>query len=211
MTATAIVPDVAGTVFEQGAQELAGTYAEALLGAAEAEAQVEPVLGELEELVDDIWRVQPGFAALLASPSVPLHEKDRMIVQTFEGRALPTIVRFLRVLNRHGRLGLTPLVAAEARSAWDRRQNRRQVLVRSAVPLDEAQQASLRERLGRMLGATPIMNLGVDPSLIGGLIVQVGDDVYDASVRSQLEQMRRRLVEEKSHELQVRREAFQVF
>jgi F-type H+-transporting ATPase subunit delta len=54
------------------------------------------------------------------------------------------------------------------------------------------------------------VSISVDPSLIGGLIVQVGDDVYDASVRNQLEQLRRRLIEEKSHELQTRRDAFQV-
>ncbi len=61
-----------------------------------------------------------------------------------------------------------------------------------------------------MLGATPVISLTVDPSLIGGLVVQVGDDVYDASVRNRLEQVRRRLVEEKLSEIRGRSGQFTV-
>jgi F-type H+-transporting ATPase subunit delta len=59
-----------------------------------------------------------------------------------------------------------------------------------------------------MLGATAILKLEVDPSLIGGLIVQVGDDVFDASIRNRLEQLRQRLIEGKTHEIQSRRDHF---
>ena len=59
-----------------------------------------------------------------------------------------------------------------------------------------------------MIDATPVITLEVDPSLIGGLVVQVGDDVYDASVRTRLEQLRDRLIEGKTHEIQSRRDHF---
>src|SRR2546430_2054695 len=59
-----------------------------------------------------------------------------------------------------------------------------------------------------VLGATPVVRLVVDPSLIGGLVVQVGDHVYDASVRNRLEQLRQRLIEGKTHEIQSRRDHF---
>jgi F-type H+-transporting ATPase subunit delta len=199
---------VEGTVFDESAAELSRTYAEALVGAAEARGQVEPVLDELDAVVADVLAPNPKFASLLASPLLPQQDKDRILVETFEGRALPTVVQFLRVLNRHGRLGLLAPVARAARAIWDRRQNRRPVSVRSAVPLDDAQLADLRDRLARLLGATPILKLSVDPSLIGGLIVQAGDDVYDASVRRRLEQLRQRLAEGKTHEIQSRRDHF---
>ena len=125
-----------------------------------------------------------------------------------DNQAQPIVVNFLRVLNRHGRLAALGPITRAARAAWDRRQNRRPVSVRSAVPLDEAQVATLRERLGRMLQATPVLSLVVDPALIGGLVVQVGDDVYDASVRNQLAQLRQRLMEGKTHEIQGRRDHF---
>jgi F-type H+-transporting ATPase subunit delta len=202
-------PSVAGTVFDDEATVLARTYAEALVNVAEKEGQVEEVVNELGAVESDLLGPNPQFAELLASPLLPAAEKDRILVQTLEGRALPAVVRFLRVLNQRGRLGLIGPVAAAARELWDRRQNRRPVTVRSAVPLDGAQQAALRERLVALLGgATPILHPVVDPSLIGGLVVQVGDEVYDASVRNRLEQLRRRLIERKTHEIQSRRDHF---
>ena len=75
------------------------------------------------------------------------------------------------------------------------RQNRRRVSVRSAVPLTDAQRAALEDSLARSLGATPILTAAVDPALLGGLVVQVGDVVYDGSVRNRLEQLRHRLIQ----------------
>ena len=157
----------------------------------------------------DVLQNHPQFAAILASQAVPAAEKDRILTATFENQALPLVVRFLRVLNRHGRLGLIAPIARRARAVWDRQQNRRPVLVRHpGGPLDDAQRQTLFERLGRMLAATPVLTYQVDPALIGGLYVQIGDDVYDASVRSRLQQLRNRLIEGKTHEIQSRRDQF---
>ncbi|MBV8605985.1 MAG: ATP synthase F1 subunit delta [Singulisphaera sp.] len=201
-------PDVRGTVFDDEAPEVTRSYAEALLGAAEKEGQVEAVLDELDELVRDVLRAHPRFAALLASPALAATGKDRIVVETLEGRALPVVVRFLRVLNRHGRLGSLAAIVRAARATWDRRQNRRPVTVRSAVPLDEGQRAALHDRLGRMLGATPVMNVVVAPELIGGLVIQVGDHVYDASVRNRLAQLRDRLIASRLQEIRSHRDQF---
>jgi F-type H+-transporting ATPase subunit delta len=196
------------TVLDVEAPELVRTYADALVNVAEREGQAEALVGELEELVAEVLRPFPGFAALLRAPNVPSHEKDRILVETFEGKALPTLVKFMRVLNRHGRLGLLEPISRKAREIWNRRQNRQPVTVRSAVPLDDGEQATLHERLARFTGANPILKLEIDRALIGGLVVQIGDDVYDASVRNHLEQLRRRLVEGKTHEIQSRRDHF---
>jgi len=208
MTADASAASVAGTVFEDDAPEVSRSYAEALVNAAEKAGQADAVLDELDELVADVFKAHPKFAALVSSPSIPAHEKDRILGETFGGRALPTVVNFLRVLNRHGRLGHLEAITRAARAIFDRRQNRQPVTVRSAVPLDDSQKAALRDRMARLLSATPILNVVVDPSLIGGLVVQVGDDVYDASVRNHLEQLRHRLIEGKTHEIQSRRDHF---
>jgi F-type H+-transporting ATPase subunit delta len=205
---TAADAAAAGSVFDDEAPELTRTYAEALVNAAEKQGQVEAVLDDLDAIEAEVLGPNPKFATLLGSPLLPQHEKERVLVATFEGRVLPTVVHFLRVLNRHGRLGLIRPVTRAARAIWDRRQNRRPVTVRTAVPLDDAQQAALRDRLARMLAATPVLHLQVDPSLIGGLVVQIGDDVYDASVRHRLERLRHRLIEGKTHEIQSRRDHF---
>jgi F-type H+-transporting ATPase subunit delta len=199
-------PDVSGTVFDESTTEHARTYADALINAAgkDAEAAVE----ELEEIVADVIHGHPRFAEILGASGPAIPEKDRILVEVFEGRALPVVVNFLRVLNRHGRLELLEQVSHMAREAWDRKQGRRPVTVRSATPLDDAQKAALNARISALIGATPILKLEVDPSLIAGLVVQVGDDVYDASVRTRLKKLRDRLIERKSHEIQSRRDHF---
>jgi F-type H+-transporting ATPase subunit delta len=208
MTAKQSTPDgfIPETVRDAIAPELTRNYAEALLNASGDQANA--VLEELEAIRSDVLQAHPRFAAILGSPSVSNDEKDRILTDTFEGKALPTVVNFLRVLNRHGRLGMLPSVTLQARATLDRRQNRKPVTVRSAVPLDEGQKAEVLARLASMTQATPVLTLEVDPSLIGGLVVQVGDDVYDASVRSRLERIRGRLIERKTHEIQSRRDHF---
>jgi F-type H+-transporting ATPase subunit delta len=187
---------------------LARRYAEALVDAAQKEGGVDAALGELAEIEEDVLKPYPRFAEVLASGRIPSAEKDRMLRELFEGRASGIVLRFLRVLNRHGRLNLLGAVLREARALWDRRNRRIPVRVRSAVPLDEAQVEALRRRLTRLVDGTPILTVATDADLIGGLVVQVGDHLYDASVKNRLAQLRQRLIEGKTHEIQSRRDQF---
>jgi F-type H+-transporting ATPase subunit delta len=183
-------------------------YAEALVSAAVAENQAEAALDDLEAIDREVLREYPQFEQVLGSSRVSAAEKDRILLEVFGDRVSSVVLRFLRVLNRHGRLGLLSPLAGEARQIWDRRHKRAPVFVRTAVPLDPGQEQALREQVTRMIAATPIMQITTDPSLIGGLIVQVGDQVCDASVRNRLEQLRQRLIEGKTHEIQSRRDQF---
>jgi F-type H+-transporting ATPase subunit delta len=187
---------------------VARRYAEALIDAAQKEGQADAALEELAELQSDVLARFPRFADLLASERVPAAEKDRILRDTFEGRASGLVLRFLRVLNRNGRLGLIGPIIAEARTIWDRRNNRIPVSVRTAVPLGEDQMQALKDRLTGLVPGTPILSVSTDPSLIGGLVIQVGDHLYDASVKNRLTQLRHRLIEGKMHEIQSRRDQF---
>ncbi len=190
------------------AVELARPYAVALVNAAEKEGGVELVLDELDEIERDVLKVFPRFATLLSSVRVSTAHKDRILTDVFDNRASSLVLRFLRVLNRNDRLSLLSVVAREARAIWDLRNKRIPVKVRTAVSLDEKQLQTLRDRLASLTGATPVLSVSTDPSLIGGLVVQVGDHRYDASVKSRLEQLRQRLIEGKMHEIQSRRDQF---
>jgi F-type H+-transporting ATPase subunit delta len=194
-----VAPDVAGTVFDDPIPELTRVYAEALLGAS---GDPDPVLAELAELVADLWHEDAPFRVLLANPGVAASDKDRILVQAFEGRANPIVVNFLRVLNRHGRFTLLEPILRRAQDLSNRRQGRRPAIVRSAVPLADDQKAAVAARIGTMLKAQPIIQYQVDPALLGGLVIQVDDIVYDASVRKiHLEGLRRRLTQEISFEI----------
>ena len=188
--------------------EVVRRYAEALVSAASSENRAEEALGELEAITTEVLGQHPAFRQVLASAQVPVAEKDRILQQVFGDKVESVVLRFLRVLNRRGRLDLVPALARECRQIWDRRHKRVVVKVRTAVALDAAQEEALRQRLAAMTGATPILQITTDPGLIGGLIVQVGDQVCDASVRNRLEQVRQRLIEGKTHEIQSRRDQF---
>ncbi len=183
-------------------------YAEALVDAAVAENQAEVALEDLEAIDREVLQAYPKLGQILGTSQVSGAEKDRILVAVFGDRVAGVVLRFLRVLNRHGRLGLLSALPGEARRIWDRRHKRVPVLVRTAVPLDPGQEQALSERVAAMIAATPIMQITTDPSLIGGLIVQVGDQVCDASVRNRLEKLRQRLIEGKTHEIQSRRDQF---
>jgi F-type H+-transporting ATPase subunit delta len=187
---------------------LARRYAQALVDAAQNEGGVDAALVELAAIEEEVLKRFPRFAEILASARVQSAEKDRMLREIFEGRTSGLVLRFLRVLNRHGRLNLLGAVLREARALWDRRNRRIPVRVRSAVPLDEAQLDSLQQRLTRLVDGTPIVTVSTDADLIGGLVVQVGDQLYDASVKNRLAQLRQRLIEGKTHEIQSRRDQF---
>ena len=183
-------------------------YAEALVNAAVKENQADEALGDLDAIVSEILTANPRFAQVLASSQVSAADKDRILVDLLGDRVSSIVVRFLRVLNRHGRLGLIKPLAFEARQIWDRRHRRVPVKVSTAVAMDEGQTARLRDEVARMISATPVLQITIDPTLIGGLIVQVGDQVHDASLRNRLEQLRQRLIEGKTHEIQSRRDQF---
>jgi F-type H+-transporting ATPase subunit delta len=197
------------TVLDESAVELSRPYAEAFINVVDRDGQADAALEELDAILADVLGAYPDFDEILSAPGFPASEKDRILVAALEGHAMPVVLRFLRVLNKNGRLELLPAVARQARLLLDRRRNRRAVTVRSAVPLDDAQRAALRDRLAKLAAAEPVVSYEVDPSLIGGLVVQVGDDVYDASVRARLDQLRRRVVAARTRDLASRRALFE--
>ena len=188
--------------------EIARPYAVALIGAARGEGDVQAVVDELDELVDDVFKRHPRFVELFESNEISIAERDRILVDVFQGRAGDLVLRFLRVLNRHGRMGLLEGVAREARMLWDRECRRVPVSVRSAVPLAPEQVARLRDTLARSTGLEPMLQVSVHPDLLGGLVIQLGDERFDASVKNRLETLRQRLIQGKTHEIQSRRDQF---
>lgn len=192
------------TVMDDTAEVGARKYAEALVNVAAQSGQVDLVLDDLDEIVEHVVKAHPELRDIFGSPTLAQSDRDRLLVRLFEGKTQPIVLNFLRLLNRNHRLGLVSAIARQAREYWDRRLNRKVVQVRSAVPLDEAQKARLAGELNALIGAEPILRVELDPALLGGLLVQIGDQVYDYSVRAQLERMRRQLVQDRLQQIRGR-------
>ncbi len=196
------------TVLDNVGQRVAKVYAEALLRAASRHGRAAEVLAELHGLVDDVFRRDPAVERFLASPAVGRERKADVIKETFEGRASELLVDFLYVLNSRDRLDVLRAVARVYNDLFDRRENRMRVSVRSAVPLADGQRERIAEELRSSFGKEPVLHASVEPALLGGLVVQVDDWVYDASVRTRLEMIRKQLIENSSHALQSGRDRF---
>lgn len=112
------------------------------------------------------------------------------------------------VVNEHDRLGLLRPITTAFRNDFEERKQQQRVHVRSAAPLLEAQINRLREELRQVMTHEPVIETRIDPDLIGGMVVQVGDWLYDASVRTQLLAIRNRLTERSSYEIQSGRNRF---
>jgi F-type H+-transporting ATPase subunit delta len=191
-----------------GAQRVARIYAEALLDAADKRGEGQAVLEQLDSLVRDVFQANPHVEEFLASPAVPTRVKAAAIDNTFGPRSSELFTNFLRVLNDHGRLELLREVAFALRELFDRRARRVRVHVRVAGPLEEHQRERLRQEVREGFHMEPVLDEQVDPDLLGGLVVRVGDWQYDGSVRTRLRTLRNYLIERSSHEIQSGRDRF---
>jgi F-type H+-transporting ATPase subunit delta len=192
---------------DPSAQAIARTYADAFLDAAAAGGN-EAVLDELGSFVNDVLLKVPGLREVFDSLVIGRDQKIRLIDRVIAPRASEIVTNFLRVLTRHGRLDLLPAILREARVRYEIRQGRRRVQVISARPLDSQAEGRILARLAESLPFQPILETQVDPSLIGGIVIRVGDTVYDSSLAMRIKQLRERLKQRSLHEIQSGRDRF---
>ena len=184
------------------ADQVARIYARAVDEAAEAAGCRREVLAELGLIAREVLPAVPEAAAVFASPKVPAEEKSRIIDRLTTGRMQPTTANVLHVLARHGRLGLLGSVVAAAERLAEERDGRRQATFTSAVPLDAAEQARVVAEAEKALAARLVPRFVVDPAIIGGLVVRVGDTIYDQSVATGLARLGGRLRERNINAIQ---------
>jgi F-type H+-transporting ATPase subunit delta len=178
---------------------VARVYAEALMGVAAKSDQLDAVGDELEEVVAGVVKSHPRIQAFLAGSSVSMAGKLPVLAAAFEHRTSETFRKFVGVLNANGRLDLLPAISAELRTMRDAAAGRVRVKVTAPVPLLDAQVDALTKTLHAQLNAHPVLDVRIDPDILGGLIVQVGDKVYDTSVRTRLDNLRTHLTTSGTH------------
>lgn len=170
-------------------QHLGTVYAKALLGAAEKSRQAEAVVDELESLVHDVLGKLPQLEMVLSSPRLEHEERVPLLDKAFRGRMSATTLTFLKVLSKHGRLDCLRAIALAARKQLNVLRKRVEVIVETAHPLSNPLRERITARLGELLASEVILTTAINPELLGGLVVRVGDTVYDASLAARLKRM----------------------
>jgi F-type H+-transporting ATPase subunit delta len=167
-------------------------YARALFEAAQAQNRVGPVRDELHQLAGAL-DAAPELESFLANPQVDPTGKTEVLDQVTEG-AEPLVRNAVRLLASKGRAGELRLFAEEFDTLVDRAEGRVQVELTTAHELSDTELAAIVQRIEKASGRTVEATRRVDPSLVGGVILQAGSLRVDASVRGRLERLRRELV-----------------
>jgi F-type H+-transporting ATPase subunit delta len=189
-------------------EQIGDVYARALLGAAKAAGQTGAALDELDAVVSEVLAQFPQLDAVFASPLVRHEEKTELLDRVFAPRLSRLLLNFLKVVSRHGRLDCLRAVRRAAHKLYEESQGDVRVRMTTATAIDPAQVAQIAATLAASLGRRPVLETVVDPALVGGVVLRIGDTVYDGSVANQLQQVRQQMIDRSVHEIQSRRDSF---
>ncbi len=193
--------------FDTDRQYLGAVYAKALMGMNTSSGNSEALVEELESFVATLVKL-PKLRSALESPRIGFVDKERIIDRALASRASKPFVNFLKVVARKGRTDCLGSIARAARRMHDEAAGRLQATMTTAQPVDESIQRNVAERLGRVLGKEINLATHVDPEILGGLMVRVGDTVYDGSIRNQLDRIRVQVIDRASHRIRGSLERF---
>jgi F-type H+-transporting ATPase subunit delta len=131
---------------------------------------------------------------VLANPAIPIEQRANALTGLLADTASAPVQNLIQLLLRRGRIEQLPRVAAEFRRLDDRRQGITHATATSATALTPDEVRALSARLEQSTGGRVALDVQVDPSLLGGLVVRVGDRLIDGSVRGRLERLRNQLI-----------------
>jgi F-type H+-transporting ATPase subunit delta len=165
-------------------------YAEALFGVARAEG----TLGEVEDELFRFSQTLQGSDELrnaLTDPGIPVSRRQQIVEDLLGGKASSTTVALVSMVVGTGRAKELPEIIQRLVDMSAAEANKAVAEVRSAVPLTDDQVERLAKALGEATGRQVAVKVVVDPSVLGGIVAQVGDTVIDGSVRSRLDRLRK--------------------
>jgi len=179
---------------------LARVYSSAMWDVAEGAGQADALLAELSDLAAYLDK-NTEFGAFLSNPTVEADTRKKLLEKLFRGRYSDTLVDSLQVLNGKDRLNLLRSVAESYRLLHEEHRRHVEVFVRTAVPLTDSLRGVIRDAAAKRTGRQAILVETVDPSVIGGLIVHIGDEKYDMSVSMLLRAVYDKLLDRASREI----------
>ena len=172
---------------------IARNYAEALLALARKAGDTTAWGTMIGDVADAIERDEK-LRHFLESPRVSVDQKNAILGRAFQDRMPRVFVRFLQILVKNRRQLLIPHIAIAYRDLLDEVEGRVHARVTLASQPTDAEMAAIAQQLGKVLGKTVVPHVAVNPAILGGLVVRVGDRVIDGSVRRRLATLRNRLV-----------------
>jgi F-type H+-transporting ATPase subunit delta len=171
---------------------IARNYSETLFVLAEKSGRIQ----DYADLIDAVAHgvaAAPRVQAVLMSPRVTKAQKAKLFADALAG-APREFVLFLQAVIRRGRQGLLTYIAQEFHALHDLKLNRIRAAVTVARPVDETLRQQVARRLTEVMGKQVLPHFHEDPAILGGVVVRVGDRVFDGSIRRRMTLLRRALL-----------------
>ncbi|HEY7025913.1 MAG TPA: F0F1 ATP synthase subunit delta [Candidatus Limnocylindrales bacterium] len=167
-------------------------YAEAAFEIAERDKNMETWLAQLDRLAAAL--TDDEVVRRLEDPETPVERRQVVFEALFsDGQMLPQVNNLVGLMLRRRRLEMVGAVDREFRRLYNRREGIHEAVATSAAKLDAQEVNALRSRLEQMTGGKVELTFNVDPQLLGGVQVRLGDLLIDGSVRGRLERLRNKL------------------
>lgn len=173
-------------------ETIARNYAEALFELGERSGQTGP-FADLIDAVAAVVETNPRIEAVLMSPRVPKAEKIRLLGTALQDTPREFVL-WLQALVKRGRQQILREIAVEYLGLLDLKLNRVRAAVTLAREPNEKLKRSIEEKLSRQLDKQVIAAFSVDPEILGGTVIRVGERVLDGSVRRRMTKLRRQLM-----------------
>jgi F-type H+-transporting ATPase subunit delta len=174
-------------------EEIAQVYARSLFEVASEQDNLDTVREQLGQFADALHDNRQ-LAVFFFSPYFSAEEKKEGLHRTVEG-ADPAVLNFFEALIERHRMPAIYRIRTEFETLYDKAKKLLPVLVTSAIELDPELVASLGKRIGEQTGNEIELSSKVDPDILGGIVLRVGNFILDASIRTRLEQLRREVAQ----------------
>jgi F-type H+-transporting ATPase subunit delta len=174
-------------------EEIAQVYARALFEVAKEQGKLDLVREQLGQFADAL-DANGDLRVFFFSPYFSTEEKKDGLHKALTG-ADPAIVNFLETLLERHRMPVIFRIRDEYGRLWDSENKLLPVEVTSAVDLDEATVKSIGERIGEQTGQRVELTSKVDPDILGGIVLRVGNSILDASIKHRLDQLRKHVAQ----------------
>ncbi len=164
-------------------------YAEAFLQVAESRNEVDQIVSESKSVLE-LWSQSSDFSDAMSSPVLEIETKKAVLEKVFANQVTPSFLNLLKLLADRKRIGYLDSVLERLLELYREQRNIALATITSAVALNEDQQAEILKTVQSVAGTDNLeLELKVDPSLIGGFIVNVGSKVIDASLSGQVRRL----------------------
>ena len=175
------------------ADQIGQVYAQSFIGALDSNPElVGQAVEEFDSFLTAYFDANPKFEEILSSRLISTEDKIDIINRTVTGGS-PMFLNFLKVVAKHERMDCLRAMYRQMYLQYEKMIQRLPITITTAVEITDQEAEKIGQSLIAQIGGNPIIQRKVDPSLIGGVVVRVGDTVYDGSVATQLKKLRERI------------------